>query len=51
MHDRLRRIRFITALDAAHELVSLVPNLDPSSYHKRPISNEDPLKIVKSAVS
>jgi CheY-like chemotaxis protein/predicted transcriptional regulator len=48
--DRLR-IRFITALDAANELISLVPNLDPLHIIKKPISNEDLLNIVKSAVS
>ena len=48
--DRLR-IRFITALDAANELISLVPNLDPLHIIKKPISNEDILNIVKSAVS
>jgi two-component system, OmpR family, response regulator ChvI len=48
--DRLR-IRFITALDAADELVSLVPNLDALQIIKKPISNEDLLNIVKSAVS
>jgi CheY-like chemotaxis protein/predicted transcriptional regulator len=45
------RIRFITALDAANELVSLVPNLDPLHIIRKPISNEDLLNIVESAVS
>jgi CheY-like chemotaxis protein len=48
--DRLR-IRFITALDAASELVSLVPNLDALQIIKKPISNEDLLNTVKTAVS
>jgi CheY-like chemotaxis protein/predicted transcriptional regulator len=47
--DRLE-IRFITALDAANELVSLIPNLDPGHIIKKPVSNEDLLNIVKTTV-
>jgi len=45
------QIRFITALDAANELVSLIPNLDPGHIIKKPISNEDLLNIVKTSLS
>ena len=48
--DRLE-IRFITALDAAIELVSLIPNLDPLHIIRKPISSEKLLDIVKNAVT
>ncbi len=47
--DRLQ-IRFITALDAAKELVSLIPNIDPLQIIRKPVSNENLLDIVKNAV-
>ena len=48
--DRLQ-IRFITALDAANELVSLIPNLDLNHIIRKPISNEDLLATVKNAMT
>jgi CheY-like chemotaxis protein/predicted transcriptional regulator len=48
--DRIQ-IRFITALDAADELVSLIPNFDLNHIIKKPISNEDLLAIAKNAVA
>jgi CheY-like chemotaxis protein len=48
--DRLQ-IRFITALDAANELVSLIPNFDLNHIIRKPISNEDLLAIVKNAMT
>lgn len=48
--DRLQ-IRFITALDAANELVSLIPNLDLNHIIRKPISNEELLANVKNAIA
>jgi CheY-like chemotaxis protein/predicted transcriptional regulator len=48
--DRLQ-IRFITALDAANELVSLIPNLDLNHIIRKPISNEELLATVKNAIA
>jgi CheY-like chemotaxis protein len=48
--DRLQ-IRFITALDAANELVSLIPDFDLNHIIRKPISNEDLLAIVKNAMT
>jgi CheY-like chemotaxis protein/predicted transcriptional regulator len=48
--DRLQ-IRFITALDAANELVSLIPNLDLNHIIRKPISNEELLANVKNAIT
>jgi len=49
--DDCLQIRFITALDAANELVSLIPNLNPAHIIKKPISNEDLLNIVRTTLS
>ena len=49
--DNSLQIRFITALDAANELVSLIPNLDPLHIIRKPVSSEHLLGIVKTAVS
>ena len=48
--DRLQ-IRFITALDAANELVSLIPNLDLNHIIRKPVSNEELLATVKNAIA
>lgn len=48
--DRLQ-IRFISALDAANELVSLIPDLDRNHIIRKPISNEDLLAVVKNAMT
>ena len=49
--DNHLQIRFITALDVANELVSLIPDFDPMHIIRKPISNKDLLDIVKNAVT
>jgi CheY-like chemotaxis protein len=44
------RIVFITALDAAEELVSILPNLKPSQIVRKPIRNEDFMNTINRAL-
>jgi CheY-like chemotaxis protein len=45
------RVIFITALDAAEELVSILPDLNPPYIIRKPISAEDFINVVKKAVT
>lgn len=44
------RIVFITALDAAEELVSILPNIKPSQIVRKPIRNEDFMNTINRAL-
>ena len=48
--DNDTRIVFITALDAAEELVSILPSLRPSQIVRKPIGNEDFMKVIDRAL-
>jgi len=54
LHEKLKHIdeelpiTFVTALDAAEELTSVLPNLDPSYIIKKPVSTQDLLSIINS---
>jgi CheY-like chemotaxis protein/predicted transcriptional regulator len=44
------RIVFITALDAAEELLSILPNLRPSQILRKPINNKDFMNVIDRAL-
>lgn len=44
------RIVFITALDAAEELVSIIPNLRSSQIVRKPVSNKDFTSVINRAL-
>jgi CheY-like chemotaxis protein len=44
------RIVFVTALDAAEELVSILPNLRSSQIVRKPISKEDFMNVINRAL-
>jgi len=49
--DEELRIIFVTALDAAEELVSILPNLEPSYIIKKPISAQNFINIINKVVT
>lgn len=49
--DEELRVIFVTALDAAEELVSILPDLKPPYIIKKPIYTQDFIKVIQSAVS
>ena len=57
LYQRLKRIDddsrviFVTALDAAAELVSILPDLNPPSIIRKPICAQDFIYVVKKAAT
>jgi DNA-binding response OmpR family regulator len=45
------RVIFVTALDAAEELVSILPDLNPSYITRKPLSTQNFINVVKKAVT
>ena len=45
------RITFVSALDAAEELISILPDLNPSQIIRKPIAARDFINVVKKAVT
>lgn len=45
------RVTFVSALDAAEEIVSILPELNPSHIIRKPIAARDFIDIVKEAVT
>jgi two-component system, OmpR family, response regulator ChvI len=45
------RVLFVTALDAAEELVSILPDLNPPYIIRKPISAQNFINVVKKAVT
>jgi CheY-like chemotaxis protein/predicted transcriptional regulator len=57
LYQKLKRIDddscviFVTALDAAEELVSILPDLNPPYIIRKPLSTQNFINVVKKAVS
>jgi CheY-like chemotaxis protein/predicted transcriptional regulator len=49
--DEELRVIFVTALDAAEELVSILPDLNPPYIIKKPITTQDFINVVEKAVT
>ena len=45
------RVIFVSALDAAEELVSILPDLNPVHIIRKPIARQDFINVVKKAVT
>jgi two-component system, OmpR family, response regulator ChvI len=57
VYQKLKRIDddscviFVTALDAAEEVVSILPDLNPPYIIRKPISAQNFINVVKKAVT